>query len=142
MLLSIKPQHVDRILDGTKTVELRRHGWRDALGATALLYSSGPRRALVGSFVVAAVDSGSPTQVWRKYGPRTAVTKREFDEYFAGSSTAVAVVTSHVRRLPEPLTLEELRRRQPAFLVPQSYRYVDTPELGRILNGERPLLFA
>lgn len=140
VLLSVRPHHVSRILDGSKTVELRRRGWADSVGATALLYASGPERALVGSFVVSDVKVGSPTSIWRKHGPRAAVSKREYDEYFEGSSSAVAIFTSDVRRLECPISLDELRQRSPSFLVPQSYRYVAPPELGRLLNGERRLL--
>jgi predicted transcriptional regulator len=141
LLLSIKPQHVSRILDGSKTVELRRRGWADAVGRTALLYSTWPERALVGSFVVAKVDVRSPSAIWRKYGELTGLTKREFDDYFDDAKTAVAIATSKVRRLLNPLTLDELRQRHPQFLVPQSYRYVGPEELGQLLNGERQQLF-
>jgi hypothetical protein len=50
---------------------------------------------------------------------------------------AVAISVRQVRRLDQPLTLDELRRRSATFHVPQSYRFMTADELGVVLNGER-----
>jgi predicted transcriptional regulator len=75
--------------------------------------------------------------MWSLYGERSGVTRREYWDYFAGASLAVAISVCGIRQLKEPLTLTELRRRRPTFHVPQSYRFVAADEIDVVLNGER-----
>ena len=50
VLMSIRPQYASKILDGRKTVELRRKFPEvGAIGATVLIYSSSPVKAIVGT---------------------------------------------------------------------------------------------
>lgn len=140
VLLSVRSPHVDRLLTGTKTVELRRRPWRVADGTTVLLYRSKERQAIVGSLVVESTVVGSPSRIWSSHGAKSGLTRREYRNYFTGSSTAVAIEVRSVRELQEPLSLAELRRRSPSFHVPQSYRFMASDELGVILNGERSAL--
>lgn len=142
VLLSVRSPHLERILEGSKTVEFRRRPWNVPIGSVVLLYGSRERRAIVGSFVVADTKTGSVGQMWRTYGARSGLKRREFLEYVEGAPSATAITVSDVRVLPEPLTLAELRRRRPDFHVPQSYRFMDEAELGVVLNGERKHLSA
>lgn len=138
VLLSVRPPHVDRLLNGTKKIELRRARWHVPPGSRALLYASGPtRRAIVGSVTVEETVVSALDNAWRAFGAEAAVTRREFDDYFAGASTVVAIRVTQPQRLASPITLDELRRRHPAFAPPQSFRYVRPAELSQILNGER-----
>jgi predicted transcriptional regulator len=137
VLLSVRSQHVERLLSGAKTVEFRRRPWKVPNGATVLLYESRGRRAIVGSLIVESTVVGSRTAIWASHGARSGLTRREYREYFAGATVAVAINVGRVRQLGEPLTLNELRRRSPTFHVPQSYRFMGTDELGVVLNGER-----
>jgi predicted transcriptional regulator len=140
VLLSVRSPHVDRLLSGDKTVELRRRPWRVPDGTVALLYGARDRRAIVGSVTVESTVVGSPSAIWMSHGPRSCLTRREFREYFAGSKLAVAISVGRVRQLRDPLALDELRRRSPTFRVPQSYRFVAREELDVVLNGERKTL--
>ena len=88
VLLSVRPRFADALLDGTKTVEMRRRPMRLHAGTLCLLYSSSPTRALTGALSVAGVDHGTPDELWRRHGPRTAVTRDEYDDYLDGRSTA------------------------------------------------------
>jgi predicted transcriptional regulator len=142
VLLSVRPPHVDRLLEGSKTVELRRRRWRVPPGSVVLLYASGQRQALVGSIVVCDTVSGTPDEIWASHGDASALTRQEFDEYFAGCSEAVAITVHSARPLFNPVSLGELRRRSASFIPPQSYRYVDPKELSRLLNGEYGALVA
>lgn len=140
VLLSVRPPHVERLLSGAKTVEFRRRPWRVPEGATVLLYGSKDQRAIVGSLIVESTAVGSPSAMWASHGARSGLTRREYRDYFAGATVAVAIDVGRVRQLDEPLTLGELRRRSPTFHVPQSYRFMATDELGVVLNGERHTL--
>lgn len=136
VLLSVRPPHVDRLLDGTKTVELRRRVWRVPPGSVILLYASGQRRALVGSLLVRTIETGTLDGIWSRRGADAALTREEFDDYFAGATQAVAIHVGGARRLETPVSLGELRRRRPTFTAPRTFRYMAPQELSEILNGE------
>ena len=140
VLLSVRPPHVDRLLDGTKTIELRRRTWQVPPGSAILLYASGNRRALVGSLVVRAIETGTPDAIWHRHGLDAGLSRPEFDNYFVGADRAVAISVGSARRLETPLDLEELRRRRPTFTAPQTFRYIFPHELSQILNGQRDAL--
>lgn len=140
VLLSVRSPHVERLLSGAKTVEFRRRPWRVPDGTIVLLYRSRDHRAIVGSLIVESTAVGSPSATWGSHGARSGLTRREYQDYFAGAAVAVAINVGSVRQLEEPLTLGELRRRSATFHVPQSYRLMATGELGVVLNGERSAL--
>ena len=89
---------------------------------------------------IAQVEMQNPVGVWQRWGSRTGLSREEFDAYFNGAGTATALSVAAVERFPEPIPLGELRIRWAEFLPPQSYRFVDSGELGAILNGESSLL--
>lgn len=140
VLMSVKSPHVERLLDGSKTVELRRRPVRLSPGSVVLLYAAGTRRELVGSFEIGGVDRGSPASLWRRHRHAAGITKREFDRYFDEAEVAYAVVAVAPRVLKQPIPLAELRRRWPGFSTPQTHRRVAQPELKQLLNGERSVL--
>jgi predicted transcriptional regulator len=140
VLLSVRPRFAARLIDGTKTVEIRRRPTRLAIGDVALVYSSSPTRAIVGAVRISGVATRAPSTVWRRFGPRTALSKAEFDAYVAGSATATAIEVDGFRALLSPVDLSALRTRSAGFVVPQSYRFVQPMEARRLLNGERTVV--
>jgi hypothetical protein len=54
----------------------------------------------------------------------------------ADSSQPCAIVVGAATRFAGPVGLPELRRRQHAFVTPQSYRFLRDGELSSLLNGE------
>ena len=142
VLLSVRPRFAEALVDGTKTVEMRRRPMRLHAGTLCLLYASSPTRALTGALSVASVDHGTPDELWRRHGPHTALTREEYDSYLYGRSTACALVVAAVIAFHTPVPLDELRRRNDAFAAPQSYRFVDHRELNALLNGQAAELSA
>ena len=140
ILLSVRSPHVERLLEGSKTVELRRRPINVERGTLVLLYAAGERKEVVGSVTVEAVELAEPAQLWRRYALRVGVTRTEFDAYYSGAPIGCALIASNPRTLPEPIELAELRRRWDGFATPQTYRRVDATEFVCILNGERRLL--
>lgn len=132
LLISIRPRFADLILDGSKTVELRRVRPAVEEGDRVLLYASSPVRELIGSCTVAAVDVGSADEVWTRHGPRTGVTRAEFDSYFDGARRAVGISLREPRRVRRPRTLLELRERLPGFTPPQSFGYLSAKEVDQL----------
>ena len=123
LLLSLKPRFADAILDGTKTVELRRTRPLIRVPTDALIYASRPTMAIVGRCRVESIDSFTPTALWDAHGQSAGITRREFREYFRGAERAYGLMLSAPLRL-ESMHLAEVRRWWPGFVPPQSFRYL------------------
>jgi predicted transcriptional regulator len=127
LFVSLKPRFATMLLDGTKTVELRRVRPDVSVGAPVLLYASSPTRALVGTATVDAIDVGSVLEIWQRHRGDVGVTSSEFEDYFAGAAAAVAISLRNVAAIPGgEIPLSELRRRRRGFRPPQSFRYFDS----------------
>lgn len=124
LLISIRPRFADAILDGTKTVELRRTAPTLQRGALALIYSSSPTKALVGWATVDEVVVEPPTTLWREHRDATGVTSTEFKAYFAGKTAACGLQLSAVERATNEIGLDAMRSL--GLEPPQSWRYLPT----------------
>lgn len=126
LLLSLKPRFASLILDGTKTVELRRIAPKINPGHNALLYASSPVRKLVGTCRVVDVVVDSKAEIWNRFGRQCALTEEEYEEYFDGAKHAVAIIIDTPQRLQESPSLAAMRNRLSGFSPPQSFRYLST----------------
>jgi predicted transcriptional regulator len=123
LLLSLRPRFAQAILDGVKTVELRRTRVSAPPGTLLVLYASSPVMAVVGVATLTDRETDSPEAIWRTFGPRLGLSRAEFSDYLAGVENATALSVADPRPLSDPLTLAGLRTHSP-FQPPQSYRYV------------------
>jgi predicted transcriptional regulator/DNA-binding XRE family transcriptional regulator len=123
MILSIRPTHADKILDGSKTVELRRR-FTDGVrpGTLALIYTTSPTRALTGCAKIDEVQRLAVRDIWDRHRIAARLHKRDFEAYFSGLDRGYAIVLSSARPFARPVGLSELRKRF-GFEPPQSYQY-------------------
>lgn len=138
VLLSVKPRFAAAILNGSKTVEIRRRAARLPAGTTCLLYSTSPQCAIVGTVVVEQTITADADTLWDAWGPETALDRDEYDAYLTGSQRPCAIVIGEARALRVPIDLSELRRRHAPFVTPQSYRFLPADELARLLKPATP----
>src|SRR5690349_10118076 len=131
LLLSLHPRYAEAILSGVKTVELRRRAPK-SLPRVAVIYGSGTARSVLGVARLTGSYSGTPTEVWHRFGDRVGVSKREFDAYFLGAAQASGLELDHPRRAVTPLSLDGLR--ELGLEPPQSWRYLDGDPLDRLLE--------
>ena len=124
ILVSIRPRYVSKILDGQKTVELRRRFPEAAIaGGTALIYSSGPVSAVVGCARIKHVAKLPVSMIWKRYGANACVSRKEFKAYFTGVKFGFAIFLEGVRELKKHIKANDLEA-QFGIVPPQSYRYV------------------
>jgi predicted transcriptional regulator/DNA-binding XRE family transcriptional regulator len=135
VVLSIRPQYTDRIMEGSKTAELRRRFPVSApRGAIAYIYSTSPVRAMVGSAEIADVVKLPVAQIWRRYRKCAFVSKPDFESYFSGLNEGFVLKFANARPFPRQLELSELRDRF-GFEPPQSFLYA-TAVLRRAIQDE------
>ena len=136
LLISIKPPHIDEILQGRKTTELRRRfKVPNAAGRHLFLYASTPRQALVGRARIGRVACLPVERLWEAVHGSACVTREQFDAYFAGKSDGYALSLENVVTFANPIAFQELRSRF-GFWPPRSYQYM-TGELARLLDDPR-----
>ena len=132
IVLSIRPQYSEKILDGRKTVELRRRfPVSPQKGTVVYIYSTTPVRALVGSAEIKTVAKLPLSDIWRHYGNDASIMRADFDAYFEGLREGVAIEFSNIKAWSRTLALSELRERF-GFTPPRSFQYIK-PCLRRIL---------
>ena len=123
LLLSVRPRFAHAILEGTKTVELRRRRIAALPGTSVILYATTPTKAVVGTARIASTVVCRPETAWRDHALCLGLERHEFDGYLAGATRACLLFLEDAQWLASPLPLAELRL-TPSFRPPQSYRYV------------------
>jgi predicted transcriptional regulator len=121
ILISIKPKYADLILAGTKQVELRKRSAKIAPGTRLLIYSTSPRKALVGEACVSFAERLPLDELFARYGAIAHVTRDEFRAYYSNDVDGVALGLAFVMRYADPLGMERLRDLDHGFRPPQSY---------------------
>ncbi len=134
LFLSIRPEYVEMILSGRKTVELRRLRPRCVPGDWIAIYSTTPERCLRGVAQVSEVTASDSRELWEKVRPSAGVSRVEYETYFAGAKQAVGIVLANPKRLVSPVSLTELRCVWPEFQPPQSFRYLDREQIDFVLS--------
>jgi predicted transcriptional regulator len=137
ILVSIRPTYASKILDGHKTVELRRRFPEvSAVGATILIYSTSPVQAIVGYARIKNVLRLPIAQIWEIYGTAACIAAEHFDAYFDGLDYGFAILLEDVKTLNRQFKAAELKN-QFGFVPPQSFRYLDEVYTSYLLSDER-----
>lgn len=124
-LMAIQPRFAQLILCGAKRVEFRKTRFRQTV-THVLIYSSGPVSKVVGGFEVEGVDEADPDDLWNRYVAVGGVSAVDFDTYYGGRSSGVAIRIGRVFELANPLPLDAVCR---GSNPPQSFRYLGNSAL-------------
>ena len=90
VLLSIKPEFAEKILNGTKRYEFRKQGFSKPVD-TVVLYATKPVGKIVGEFKLKTVHADVPEQIWRLTENFAGINKLFFDAYFQNRGKAYAL---------------------------------------------------
>ena len=136
VLVSIQPRYASKIIEGTKSVELRRR-FPETIETDSriLIYSTSPIQAIVGYAVVNAVQRMSVRKLWQNYQHAACIERGSFDLYFDGLKGGYAILLGEVKRFKRTISVEYLRERF-GFVPPQSFRYI-TPEYHLFFRDDR-----
>lgn len=130
LLLSIRREHAQRILEGSKIYELRKR-LPGIEFKRVYMYETGGG-GIVGCFDPLRVLKDRKGLLWDQVNYH-ATTRARFESYFEGSADGFAIEVSNPVKFKTPVTLQELREVDPGFHVPMSSR--------RVLKGSRLGLF-
>lgn len=132
LLMSIKPLYAELIAAGAKPVEFRRRVPSELrVGSLILFYVSAPVQALTMVATVKTIHRGAPARLWRQVGRIAGTRKAQFDDYFSGAATGVAIELGRVEPIHPAISLGDARLSAIRFRPPQS---------SRLLRAGDPLL--
>jgi len=120
ILLSINPDHVENIMNGTKTYEFRKNACKRPV-EKILIYSTKPIMRVVGEAEIEDILIDDPETIWEKTRKRSGINKSFFDQYFANRNQAVAYELKNIVKYKEPKKLKEYGINN----APQSFRYIE-----------------
>ena len=120
ILLSINPQHVENIFNGTKKYEYRKIKCKDKVDKI-IIYSTSPIMKVVGEADVEEILEDTPNKIWEKTKEYSGVEYKFFDKYFNGKERAIAYKLSNIKRYKETKTLSFYG----INFAPQSFVYLE-----------------
>jgi predicted transcriptional regulator len=136
ILLSVKPEYAFKIIDGIKTVELRRRFPTEGIkGGFAIIYASSPVCKIIGYVHIKEIQKLSLKRIWKKFNKQACVTKLFFFKYFDGLDEGYALEFENPVKLIKELNIKDIHG-ETTFSAPQSFRYVPNEFLEIITNEQ------
>lgn len=134
-IISLKPEYLDLMLSGEKTIELRKRPLHLlSENSNVWVYGTLPLGAIAALATVKNVLRMSPVAAWKSYRTQIAITKKEYSDYVADSEHVSLVFWEKVKPLSKDFSLSEIRQKDPCFQPPQFYSQFSPP---RILKQRR-----
>ncbi|MBR2811085.1 MAG: ASCH domain-containing protein [Solobacterium sp.] len=119
MLLSIKPEYVNKIVAGTKKYEFRKFRCREDVD-TIVIYATSPVKQVIGEVPIISVIEDAVDEVWKQTRQEGGITEKAFMEYYKNKQVAVAYQLGAVMQYDEPMALSDVG----LSYVPQSFAYI------------------
>lgn len=122
VVLSLRANHAAAVMQGRKTIELRKRFTSRWVGRSASVYSTGGLGSLLGTVTIGDVVKGNPEDIWERFGTRMSCTKAEYDTYAGHGRAVFAIELSDPRPYQAPVPLSQLSHLMGEHLrPPQSY---------------------
>lgn len=134
ILLSIKPKYADMILDGNKTVEIRRTNIKWKPNETVLMYATSPISRIVGRFTIQQIVFDNCESIWNTYSDKMGLSKAEFLQYASGKDNVCAILLCDQKPIRNGLSLNKLRS-ELRINIPQSYIYIRDADIIQYLDN-------
>ncbi len=129
ILMSIKPDHIAKILGGSKMVEIRKQFSDKWIGCGAALYASAPVFAITGQATINDVMCDKPSVIWDAYNRQIGCSKQQFDQYVGQSGQVYALVLKDIKQYSDLIYLDVAKKISNKQLTPpQSYLSLDKSE--------------
>jgi predicted transcriptional regulator len=120
ILLSIKPEYAQAILDEKKRFEFRRVIFKDKSVKTVVMYASYPLKKIVGEFDVDGIISVNTEELWVRTESYAGISRAYYDDYFRNRIIGNAIIIGGVKKYCEQKELSSLNIKR----APQSFMYI------------------
>ena len=119
ILLSVNPEHVEKILNGTKKYEYRTVAAKEDVNSI-IIYVTTPIKKVVAEVEIIEVLELEPDALWKCTEEYSGITKDFYDNYFRDRKTAFAYKLGRVNIYSKPLELSSFGIKH----APQSFVYL------------------
>lgn len=119
ILISINPEHVENIINGSKKFEYRKIAAKKDI-SSIVIYETTPVKRIVAEAEIIDVLILSPEELWEQTKQASGISKEFFDEYFKGKKMAYAYKIGKVKVYKTPKTLLDYGVKN----APQSFIYL------------------
>lgn len=120
ILLSIKPEYVEKILNGDKKFEYRKTMAKRKVNKI-VIYATSPVMKIVGEVEVRELWVNDPDTIWQKTKKHSGISEEFFYRYYENKRKAVVYELGEVIEYKYPIELHEIG----INFAPQSYLYLD-----------------
>lgn len=119
MLISINPEYVENIFNGSKKYEYRKIRCRQDIDKI-IIYSTYPIMKVVGEAKVEKILEDSPDNIWEKTKNYSGIDLNFYQKYFKDRSKAIAYKLTNIKKYNNPKELSSYGIKS----APQSFVYV------------------
>ena len=119
ILISINPQHVENIFNGTKKYEYRKIRCKQEVDKI-IIYSTYPIMKIVGEAKVEKILEDSPDNIWEETKNYSGIDLKFYQQYFKDRSKAIAYKLTNIKKYSIPQELSSYGIKS----APQSFIYV------------------
>lgn len=121
VLLSIKPEFVEKIFSEEKRFEYRKTIFKQKVD-TVVIYSTMPEGRIVGEFSIESILNDDPESIWNVTNRYSGISHNFFKQYFNNKERAYAIKIGDIERYEKPIDPKSFDF---PFTAPQSFFYVD-----------------
>lgn len=129
VLISIKPEFVEKIITQEKKYEFRKRIFTKNV-ENVIIYSTVPDKKIIGYFESNEVFKDHPKRLWESFSNKSGISKNDFFKYFKDKDEGYALKIDNLNLFNNPINTDELNN----FLAPQSFKYIDDEELENIIK--------
>ena len=119
MLISIKPEYVENIFNGSKKYEYRKIRCKQDIDKI-IIYSTYPIMKVVGEAKVEKILEDSPDRIWEKTKKYSGIDLNFYQKYFKDRSKAIAYKLTNIKKYNSPKELSSYGIKA----APQSFVYI------------------
>ena len=119
MLISINPEHVENIFNGSKKYEYRKIRCKQDIDKI-IIYSTYPIMKVVGEAKIEKILEDSPDNIWEETKNYSGIDLKFYQEYFQDRNKAIAYKLTNIKKYNKPKDLSSYGIKN----APQSFVYV------------------
>lgn len=120
VLLSIKPEFVEKLFSGEKKYEYRKVIFKKDV-ESIVVYSTKPQGMIVGELFIEKIINDTPASIWSETKKESGISYDFFRKYFKGHSEGYAIKVSSFILYDQPY---DPIKKDKHFKAPQSFCYL------------------
>jgi predicted transcriptional regulator len=119
IIMSIKPEYVNKIFTGEKRFEYRRACPQCCEGKTVIIYCTAPVSKVVGEFKIVDGHREQKEVIWNMTKDKSGISEEAYYKYFEGRDFAIALKIDDVIKYEKAREIKEYGFSRP----PQNFYY-------------------